>query len=108
MRNANLPSGGQTITDVGMVWTEIQPPGSGSIVFKVKRQTTLRLSAGALTVVSIDGETSITLRAGEVEVINVGSGAPNDNRSLVEITVTSTDIAIQSGKLVERGRRDII
>ena len=108
MRHANLPSGGMTTVDVGMVWKEIQAPGNGNATFLVPKQTTLRLSAGALTTVVVDGETSITLRAGEVQVINVGTGAPNDNKSVITVDITSTDVAIQQGKMVERGRRDTI
>jgi hypothetical protein len=104
MRNGNLPSGAKVVTDAGFVWEEIQAPGSGDTVFKVIAQTTLRVSAGALTEVYLDGLLSMTLRPGEVERLNVGSGIAKNNTTCVEVAIVSVDAAVQKCLMVERGR----
>lgn len=104
MRYANLPSGAAREVEVGLVWREVYN-GAGGTSFRVKIQSTIRVSAAASVAVTIDGVLAITLRAGEVERINVGAGAAGDERSTVLVEIGPGDARVQLAEDIDPGRR---
>lgn len=105
MKTSNLANGAIRQSEVGCVWLELYAPGtSGTLSITVPPLTTLRISAGAATAVTLDGVASITLRANEVEIINVGTGIPGNNTRLVTVGIVSTDVAVQQAVDGSTGR----
>ena len=104
MKTVNVPSGAQRDANVGLVWEEVLTGATGS--FEVPMQGTVRVSADAATTVTIAGVLAATLRTGEVEYFNVGTGAANDNKTKVTVTIAGTAPNVQVAKEVESGRRN--
>jgi len=73
MNTTNIPAGSHRDSNVGLVWEEVLN-GAGGLTFEVPMQGTIRVSAGADLAVTIGGVLAATLRSGEVEYFNVGTG----------------------------------
>ena len=84
MKSVNVPSGALRQVDVGLVWQEIYN-GSGGATFNAPWQSTIRVSAGADVTVTLDGVLAMTLRSGEVEYFNTGSGNVPSQRYVVVV-----------------------
>ena len=103
MKTTNLPSGAQRTANAGFVWEEVLTNAAGS--FKVQQQGTIRVSAVALTTVTIAGVLAATLVAGEVEYFNVGVGLGPDGEPKVDVIIGGAAY-VQRAKEIERsGRR---
>jgi len=106
MKTTNLPSGAQRNAEVGLVWREVITAGSGTI--KVPVQGTVRIHATADTTVHCETVSPenlmITIRAGQIERINAGTGFPNDKRTEVTLVITGT-ADVQIAREIETGRR---
>jgi hypothetical protein len=85
------------------MYTEVYN-GSAGITLNVPLQTTLRVSAGADVTITIDGKLACTLRAGEVEFFNVGSGWTPGNTT-VPFVVGAGDVRVQQASELDPGRK---
>lgn len=104
MKNTNIPSGAQRNANVGLVWEEVLTGALGSI--EVPMQGTIRVSADGATTVTIGGILAATMRAGEVEYFNVGSGVANDGKAKVTVVLGGAGTPnVQVAKEIETGRR---
>ncbi len=87
MRSSNQASQSLRQSDVGLVWKRIlgtaSVPASGTI--KVNKLSTLRIRAVANCEVTIDGEPSVSLLAGDIIVICVGSGLNDPTKTTVDV-----------------------
>lgn len=70
MRGANIPAGNQQFVDTGLVYNEVLSNAHTTV--NIPEYATLRVRAVANSIVSIDGVTSMSLLAGEVEYFNSG------------------------------------
>ena len=102
MKAVNLPAASQRNSEVGLVWEEKLVNAAGT--FEAPYYATVRISATAVCNVTLDGESSITLQAGEVERINVGVGAGSDDKKTVKV-VTSGAAYVSVAKSEEKKRR---
>ena len=103
MRSTNLPSGTLRISNAGLAWQEVIANGNGKI--EVLIQGTIRVYATALTTVKdIDGNIMVTIGAGQVEYINVGTGKSGDKKSTVTVEIAGTAY-VSVAREVEQGRR---
>ena len=105
MRSANLATGAERNTEVGMVWRELYS-GAAGFTFKVLPQQTFRVSAAADVTVTMDGVLAMTMRSGEVERFCAGSGAAGDGKTPIEIVIGAGDARIQISEIVDPGRRN--
>jgi hypothetical protein len=107
MRSVDIPSGAQREVMAGHVWDEVLS-GGGPITLELKPQQTFRVSAVADTTVHYDSVTpenlAMTVRTGEVEYLNAGTGTAGDNKTRVTIVITG-DAYVQVARQLERGRR---
>lgn len=103
MKTTNLPSGAQRNTDVGLPWVEVLTNAMGTI--EVPLQGTIRVRATGATTVTVGGVLAMTMSAGEIERINVGTG-PADGKSYVSVIIAGAAAYVQVAKEVERGRHE--
>lgn len=88
MKSTNLPAGSQRNSNVSLLFKETHN-GAGPYTTWLLPQQTFRVSAGAGDVeVKIDDEIACTLRAGEVELFNVGMGWRTSERAEIEVVIT--------------------
>ena len=107
MKAVNLPSGAQRNVEVGLVWVE-----TAQTTFQVQQQGTIRVDTdvGGLgdVTVTIGGVLAMTMRAGQVELFNVGTGAAGDGKTSVTVVIGGAGVAtarVQIAKEIETGRR---
>lgn len=103
MKPVNLPTGAQRNAEVGLVWREILN-GAGGLTTELPIQTTFRVSAGGDVTVTIDGVLAMTLRTGEVERFNTGSGT-TDGRNTVTVVINAVSARVQVAEEKDPGRR---
>lgn len=99
MRTANLANSAIRQAEVGQVWREKVLDGTaatedvtitaGTASFEVRTTGCIRVSAAADVGVDLDGFRAVTLRAGEVEIINVGFGLAGDNKRSVTVEISN-------------------
>jgi len=102
MKATNLPNGAQRGVEVGFVWEEIITGGADT--FEVPVQGSIRVFATAQTTVTIAGTLAMTIEAGDKEILNVGTGAPGDNKTTVTVIIAGA-ANVQRAIEIERGRR---
>lgn len=107
MRTANLANSAVRQAEVGLAWKEVILDGTGENPFEVRTTGTIRVSASGGDVgVVIDGELAMTLRSGEVELINVGFGAVDDDKRSVTVQITgAANARVQVAKEKAPGSR---
>lgn len=89
MKPVDIASGAQRNVNAGMLWVEMYNGAGPSPDMDLYVQQTFRVSAGAGdAAVYIDGVLAMTLRQGEVEYFNVGSGLSTNNKTRVRVSVT--------------------
>ena len=93
MKSVNIPSGALRHVHVGLVYQEIYN-GAGGTTFIAPFQSTIRVSAAANVTVTLDGVLACTLRAGEVELFNVGAGNV-PGASTVTVVIGPGDARVQ-------------
>lgn len=104
MKFVNLPAAAARNAETGLVWTEIYN-GSAGVTFQCLPQQTIRVSAGADITVTIDGVLSMTLRSGEVERLNVGSGLEGNQRAKVHVVIGAGDVRVQVAQETDTNAR---
>ena len=102
MRAVNLPSGAQRNVEVGLVWEEIITGAAGT--FEAPVQGTLRVDCITDSTVTIAGVLAMSIRAGQVERINVGVGIPGDKKVSVTVVIAGGTCNVQVAK--EKDARD--
>jgi hypothetical protein len=96
--HANIPARSQRHHNTGLVWKEVL---SGALTpIRIKQFSVVRIRAAADSIVSMDGVTSLSLLAGEVEHLNVGAALEIAADKCVEFTFTG-NVYVQVGKEVE-------
>ena len=68
------------MAESGISWKLITPAAATLTDVKIKVYSSLRITAVAAGIVTIDGLPSIYMQAGEVAIINVGLGDPEDSK----------------------------
>lgn len=101
MRSSNIPSGGVRSSEVGLCYREIKS-GAGATSFEILKQTCIRIrSVTAGLTVTLDGVLAMTMSDGEIALLNVGIGNPDDAKRTITVVV-SGDCFIQVGDEVDR------
>ncbi len=111
MKSTNTPSGAIRYGEAGLPWEEVRTPGTpGLTTHMLPMEYSIRVSVGATSpnncTITCDGILAMTLRPGETEVINVGSGIENGvDEVKVEIDGGAPgDVSAQVCVEVELGR----
>lgn len=105
MKAVNLPAGSQRNSDVGLVWRQVFS-GAGGFTFNGPVQGTIRVSSGAAALtVTIGGVLAATLRTGEVEYFNLGSGLSGDMKTPVVVIIGAGDARVSLAEELDPGRR---
>ena len=101
MRTSNMPTSGLRTSEVGLCWCELKS-GAGLTTFEIPKQSCIRVrSALAGPTVTIDSILAMTMADGEIALINVGNGSPDDNKVTVTVVV-SGNCYIQLGQETDR------
>lgn len=103
MKPTNMPSGAQRNADVGLAWVEVLTNAMGTI--EVPIQGTIRVRATGATTITVGGILAMTMGAGEIERINVGTG-PTDSKSFVTVVIAGAAAFVQVAKEIEKGRHE--
>lgn len=103
MRSTDLPSGAARNQESGHVWEEKLTAAQGTLELLV--QQAFRVRAGAGTTVTIAGVLAMTMAAGEIEILNAGTGAKGDGKTRVTVVIGGADAYVQVARMTERGRR---
>jgi len=103
LKTTNMPAGSQRQSEVGLSWIEVLTGAQGTI--QVPIQGTIRVRATGATTVTIGGILAMTMSAGEIERINVGTG-PADGKSFVSVIIAGANAFVQVAKEIEKGRHE--
>jgi len=104
MKWVNLPSGASRNAETGLVWQELYN-GNAGFSFECLPQATFRVSAGADVTVTIGGILAMTLRNGEVERFNAGSGLEGDKRAKVKVIIGAGSARVQIAQELDNNAR---
>jgi len=105
MRFNDLPSGAQRGVNSGHVWEEVLTAALGTL--ELLPQQSFRVRAGAGTTVTIGGVLAMTFPvAGEVEILNAGTGVAGDGKTRVTVIIGGAAAHVQVARMIERGRRN--
>jgi len=104
MKPVNNPSGAGRVVEAGLVWQEVYN-GAGGFTIEIPYQSTFRVSAAADVTVTLDGVLAMTLRTGEVERFNAGSGTAGDGKVTVTLVIGAGSARLQLAAELDPGRR---
>ena len=85
MRSANLSSQNERNADTGLVWDLVL--NNQSTAVNVPKYSTLRITAAANCIVTLDGSQSVFILANDTAIINAGVGIDDSSNANTKVKV---------------------
>ena len=100
MKTSNLVTEALRQSESGQCWEEKITNNTGTL--EVLKCATLRVRATGATTVTVDGVLAATMSAGEILILNVGDGNPDDTKATVTVVIGAVAAFVQVARELKR------